>query len=632
MIFISSLSFSYIILFILVYNGVQLFTRNKQILNWLLLFGSVLILNTITSLDSLAILVVVSGFVFRTGLSLSRNKKWKRLRLNLSIGLLITLFCVKNYDLANFDLLQRIGLSYILFRLIHFLIDSSKDKIHQYDIFSFLNYILFFPTFIAGPIDEYNNFNYWIKQQHNNYKFSLVKAGLFKLTLGIVKKFFLVPIIVSYSLDFSIFEQNFIWQEGLLYSLFLYSFYILLDFSGYSDIAIGTAYLIGIKTPENFNNPYGAKNLSVFWKKWHMTFSNFLFKYVFKPLVTKLSAQFSNLPRLAVSFTGYIITFILCGIWHGNTINFMYWGLWHGIGLIFFKLWDVYIYKPKIKPVENKVFKTLYSGGAIAITFTFVTVGWFFFNYQQGDIKIIAKNIVHKEDKDLNVSIVKYERLKCFQIDFEPDHKEDNLVDIEYTYLDRTMKYNNIPISLSNTYHLLTEGSGNQLVSIKIRSKSEGQTNPWHSKVTYSKNKAFKQTKIQSFLFGAYDKEIEEISSIDTLLGTDLYLTEEYLNQKLQTQSRFLDGYGWALQINYLAMEGYFLEVEYQFDGGEWISYTKKRDGAYNFMHLHGKNEYNNTSRNMAPGSYKVRLKYFKGKKSSKWFYGDVTVPNYVDS
>jgi len=190
MIFLSNVSFAYIILFILIYNGAVLVSKNKQILNWLLLVGSVLILNTIITFESLGIVLFISVGVFFTGKLLGSNPPKKRLYLNFSIGILIILFCLKNYNLGNFDLLQRVGLSYILFRLIHFLIDSSKQKIHDYNALSFLNYIIFFPTFMAGPIDEFNNFNYWIKQNHVIYRSPMLKAGLFKITLGIVKNSF----------------------------------------------------------------------------------------------------------------------------------------------------------------------------------------------------------------------------------------------------------------------------------------------------------------------------------------------------------------------------------------------------------------------------------------------------------
>ena len=325
---------------------------------------------------------MVSTSVYFGGQFLSQKPNRKKPYLSIFIAALIILFLLKNYHIVEMAALQRIGLSYILFRLIHFLVDSSKGKIKEFSLLAFLNYIIFFPSFIAGPIDEYNNFQYWIHQKRNSYKITLVKVGIFRLLLGITKKFFLVPIIASYALDFSLFEPEFGWKLGLIFSLFLYSLYILFDFSGYTDIAIGTAYLIGIKTPENFDNPYFSSSLGEFWRKWHMTFSNFLFKYIFKPLVTYLSKHYTKSPRLFISSIGYIVTFMICGVWHGNTLNFFYWGLWNGVGLIFFKIYEVYIYKRHIISFDNSAFRLLYRFASIAFTFVFVTTGWLFFNYQ----------------------------------------------------------------------------------------------------------------------------------------------------------------------------------------------------------------------------------------------------------
>jgi len=267
MIFIDNISFLYVIAFILAYNLARQLSRNKLFLNLLLIIGSVAVLTTVSNLSSIGGVLIISLIVFLGGKLLNWQTKFKRGYLFILVSALIVLFIIKNYQIADFSLVQRIGLSYILFRLIHYLIDSSRGKIEDYNVLSFLNYIIFFPTFIAGPIDEYNNFNYWINQKRKNYNILLVKAGLFKLILGIFKKFLIVPIVINYSLDFSLLEADFTWQVALLISLFFYSLYILFDFSGYSDIAIGTAYLIGIKTPENFDNPYFSKNLSIFLEK-----------------------------------------------------------------------------------------------------------------------------------------------------------------------------------------------------------------------------------------------------------------------------------------------------------------------------------------------------------------------------
>ena len=138
MIFTSSLSFIYILLFIITYNIVIYYFNNKVILNILLIIGSIIILSTITTFGSLSIILLISILVFYGGIFLKKRKNNKRY-LSLFIGILILLFLIKNYQIANIEALQRIGLSYILFRLIHFLVDSSDNKIQGYSMIAFLN-------------------------------------------------------------------------------------------------------------------------------------------------------------------------------------------------------------------------------------------------------------------------------------------------------------------------------------------------------------------------------------------------------------------------------------------------------------------------------------------------------------
>ena len=167
-------------------------------------------------------------------------------------------------------------------------------------------------------------------------------------------------------------------------SLLAYSAYIYFDFSGYSDIAIGTAYLVGIRTPENFNNPYFSKNLSEFWKRWHITFSNFLMLYVFKPFINLFNTLINPKHRLLVTTLCYLLTFLICGLWHGSHLNFVDWGLWHGAGLTANKIWTV-----KLKPLLTFCQTRLYSIASIAVTFSYVTIGWVFFAYSTEQLHTI---------------------------------------------------------------------------------------------------------------------------------------------------------------------------------------------------------------------------------------------------
>ena len=401
MLFNNYLIFTYILLFVIIYNIAKHFIKNRLVRNILILGGNLFVLLTIVKEHSLIVLMALSLFIFLLGKLLQKkNKKWI---LPISVIFVITLFSIRNYEFVQ-ELLtkvklsfintpalsvQKIGLSYILFRYIHWLIESSKKTIHDSDFLTFLNYIFFFPSFLAGPIDKYNNFHYWVGNNKLTYQKSLFFAGVSRVFIGTFKTIGLVPFIIVYATDYTQFLTDFTPSVAVLLSLLTYSAYIFLDFSGYSDIAIGTAYMIGIKTPENFNAPYLSLNISDFWKRWHITFSSFLTLYVFKPIIKLLNSVIHPKRRLLVSVLGYLLTFIICGLWHGSTINFLYWGLWHGIGLAIYKIWDV-----KIKPNKTFFASEAYKGISIAITFIFVTVGWLFFHYSTEQLAEIFELIL----------------------------------------------------------------------------------------------------------------------------------------------------------------------------------------------------------------------------------------------
>lgn len=214
-------------------------------------------------------------------------------------------------------------------------------------------------------------------------------AGITRILIGAIKTLAIVPLLINYATDYKLLTNDFSPIISLALSLLAYSAYIYIDFSGYSDIAIGSAYLLGIKTPENFNNPYLSTNLSDFWKKWHITFSTFLKIYVFKPTIFTLNKLILPKNRLLVTVLAYLITFVICGIWHGNQINFVYWGLWHGMGLGINKIFTTK-FKSKIKYVNTNYYKII----SIFITFIFVTFGWMFFNYSHEQLIEIFISII----------------------------------------------------------------------------------------------------------------------------------------------------------------------------------------------------------------------------------------------
>ncbi len=248
--------FIYIALFVIVYNLSKLVTQSRAVRNCLLLAGNLFILLTLVKEHTLIVLAILSLLVFLAGKLLQlRNSKWL---LGSTISFVLILFSIRNYpylqdSISNSYLefikapilsVQKLGLSYILFRFLHFLIESYRKNISKSNFFTFLNYVFFFPSIIAGPIDTYSNFSYWLRNQKLEYHRSLFLAGITRIFIGAVKTLGIVPFIIHYATDYTTLTADFYPVAAVFLSLLAYSAYIYLDFSGYSDIAIGLAFLI----------------------------------------------------------------------------------------------------------------------------------------------------------------------------------------------------------------------------------------------------------------------------------------------------------------------------------------------------------------------------------------------------
>jgi alginate O-acetyltransferase complex protein AlgI len=401
MLFESYTFFALILLLTAFYNVFKGFIKNPWVRNSFLLAINLLVLLHFIKEHSFIVISILGLLVYVIALGAKRKRSVGL--ISFGIILVVSLFIIRNFpliqDVLNGSILaftvapvlsvQKLGISYILFRMVHFLVESFKQKIQHSDPLTFLNYLFFFPTFLAGPIDTYTNFHYFIRQPARGYFRSLALAGLTRIVAGAFKTIILSASLLPYAVDWQTLHTGLGFMADLSSSLVLYSLYIYLNFSGYSDIAIGTAYLLGIKTPENFNNPYCSSSLSQFWKTWHITFSMFLKLYVFKPVLNVLNKLLPKASRLSITMTGYLFTFTVCGLWHGSTLNFIYWGLWHGAGLALNKYWTTlnsthHLIKPG----------WAYTGFSIILTFIFVTFGWMFFNYNHDQLLIIFSKLL----------------------------------------------------------------------------------------------------------------------------------------------------------------------------------------------------------------------------------------------
>ena len=277
---------------------------------------------------------------------------------------------------APTDLIRMIGVSYFSFRMIHFLVESYRKKIQSLDLVAYIDYIIFFPAFISGPINRYDRFVAQVLSPAKSTIGSDLRAGGERIVHGLFKKFVLAQVLYPYILSTQSNILSGLSGFEVVLGLYAYAFYFYFDFAGYTDLAIGCARLIGIELPENFNSPFLKRNIRELWTNWHMSLTGWLVDYIYWPIVRKLRSLdcFRRHPVL-LSNLGMIITFIACGMWHGEAANFLLWGAYHGIGIALLTIYQREKRKTRFAFLQ-KYFRSKTSAVfGILLTFNFFAFG-----------------------------------------------------------------------------------------------------------------------------------------------------------------------------------------------------------------------------------------------------------------
>lgn len=263
------------------------------------------------------------------------------------------------------EIILPVGISFFTFQALSYNIDVYRSKIKAVKGFvDFSFYLTFFPQLVAGPIVRASEF---IPQMYGNYSVNRNEFGhaLFMILQGLIKKVVISDLISAGFID-RVFEAPGLFSgfENLM-AVYGYGLQIYCDFSGYTDIAIGVALLMGFRLPLNFNSPYKAANISDFWKRWHISLSRWLRDYLYIPLGGNRKGRV----RTGVNL---IVTMVLGGLWHGAAMRFVIWGAIHGVGLAINKVWH-----RLTGSVVRKSNAARLAG--IMITFNFVSLAWIFF-------------------------------------------------------------------------------------------------------------------------------------------------------------------------------------------------------------------------------------------------------------
>jgi len=321
-------------------------------------------------ITSILVNYYLSRVMLKNGNELLRKAAYA-LGLALNIG---CLFFYKYYDFfitntnalfkTSFPLINVVlplGISFFTFQQLSYVIDSYKRKVPEYSILDYALFVSFFPQLVAGPIVLHNELvPQFANKENQKFNYDNFGKGIFAFSIGLAKKVLLAD-------TFGIIAN---WGFGSIETLgtvnaaivmLAYTLQIYLDFSGYSDMAIGLGYMFNIELPINFNSPYKAITIADFWKRWHITLTRFFTTYIYIPMGGSRVSTRKTLFNI-------MVVFLVSGIWHGANWTFIVWGLAHGIALVMCRVLNV-------KPTKSKIA----NAGLWLCTFLFVNLAWVIF-------------------------------------------------------------------------------------------------------------------------------------------------------------------------------------------------------------------------------------------------------------
>ena len=306
------------------------------------------------------------------------------------LGVIFNLFLLGYFKYTNFlidsinvvfggsisalNILLPLGISFYSFQQIAYLVDNYRGEVPEYGILDYFLFTAYFPKVIQGPIVYHNELIPQLKdREKKKFNPDSFSIGLMIFSIGLFKKVLVADNfgkIVDFGFDSILSLNSF---EAVLVILG-YTLQIYFDFSGYCDMAVGVSKMLNIGLPVNFNSPYKAININDFWKRWHITLTRFLTKYIYIPLG-------GNRMGRVRTYVNIIIVFIVSGIWHGAGYTFIVWGALHGIASIFYRL---------TKKIYDKIPRLI----QWCATFVFVSFAWTFFRaHKIGDAILLFSRV-----------------------------------------------------------------------------------------------------------------------------------------------------------------------------------------------------------------------------------------------
>jgi alginate O-acetyltransferase complex protein AlgI len=272
-----------------------------------------------------------------------------------------------------------LGMSFFAFEFVHYLFEVRRGGQPIRNPLKFLLFSIFFPSLVAGPIKRYTQFIPSLEEGCRRFRFDSLCEGLFRIGVGFTKKVVIADNLTLY-IDAAQPQFASLGLASRWLVVVAIALRILMDFSGYSDIAIGLARLLGVTLPENFSWPYLARNLQDFWQRWHMSLTSWIRDYVYIPMGGSRHGPGRR-------FLNAMFAFALCGLWHGPAWHFVIWGLYHGIGL---SVCVTYQRIPVVGPALRRTFERE-PVAPMVVTQLYAWIGWLLFFYPVADALDMAR-------------------------------------------------------------------------------------------------------------------------------------------------------------------------------------------------------------------------------------------------
>ena len=256
-----------------------------------------------------------------------RSDKRVYLWLALALSLLPLIFTKVSVFVPALSMFSMLGISYVSFRAVQILVEIYDGHLTALNALDVSYFLLLFPSILSGPIDRFQRFSGDLRKTRSAAEYEvLLKEGLWRMATGAVYNFVLGNLIWQYIV--SRMPDTFLGTLGYMYGYTLFMFF---NFAGYSRMAIGTAYLLGIEQPENFDRPFLSVDMKDFWSRWHISLSTFLRDYVYTRFcMAALRGKWFK-GRRTCSYLGYVLTMLVMGLWHGLTVSYLVYGAYHGL-------------------------------------------------------------------------------------------------------------------------------------------------------------------------------------------------------------------------------------------------------------------------------------------------------------